>query len=157
MTRDNELARNLQEAGARFRKEIDRIGPEGLERPTPAGWTAKEMLGHMGFWMEASEAVVEAMFRGKELREGWAFGSGYTHGEEDGEWPYSDVHNAREAEWARGRTSDEVIGRLDRAHKKALELARSLTDEELQDDRFREHFQEKAGHYDEHRSELEAL
>lgn len=115
------------------------------------------MLGHMGFWMEATEAVVEAMFRGKELPEGWAFGSGYTHGENDGEWPRADVHNAREAEWARDRSASEVIARLDRAHAKALELARSLTDQELQDDRFREHFQEKAGHYDAHRAELEAL
>lgn len=157
MTRDNDLARSLEEAGNRFRKAIDRIDPEGLDRPTPAGWTAKEMLGHMGFWMEASEAVVEAMFRGKDLPKGWAFGSGYTHGEDDGEWPRADVHNAREAEWARGRPASEVIARLDRAHAKSLELARSLTDEELRDSRFREHFQEKAGHYDEHRAELESL
>lgn len=154
---ENQLARNLAEAGDRFRKEIDRIGHDGLDRPTPAGWTAKEMLGHMGFWMEASEPVVEGMFRGKELPEGWAFGSGYTHGEDDGPWPFANVHNAREAEWARGRTPGEVIDRLDQAHAKALELARSLTDDELKDKRFREHFQEKAGHYDEHRAELAAI
>src|SRR5687767_4903244 len=107
MTRDNDVARTLEEAGIRFRKEIDRIGPEGLDRPTPAGWSAKEMLGHMGFWAEATEAVVEGMFRGKQLPEGWAFGSGYMHGEEDGPWPVSDVHNAREAEWARARPASE--------------------------------------------------
>lgn len=157
MTEDNELAHGLEQAAARFRAEVDRVGTEGLERATPAGWTAKEMLGHMGFWMEATEAVVEAMFRGKSLREGWAFGSGYTHGEADGPWPRADVHNAREAEWARGRTAEEVLGRLDRAQAKALELARSLTEQELKDSQFREHFEEKAGHYDEHRAELEAL
>lgn len=157
MTRDNELARNLEQAASRFRKEIDRIGPDGLDKPTPAEWTAKEMLGHMAFWTEATEAVVEAMFRGKELPDGWAFGSGYMHGENDGEWPRADVHNAREAEWARERPAAEVIARFDRANAKSLELARSLTDEELQDNRFSEHFQEKAGHYDEHRAELEAL
>lgn len=157
MTRDNDLARQLEEAGDRFRKEVDRIGADGLDHPTPAGWTAKEMLGHMGFWMEASEAVVEAMFRGRELPVGWAFGSGYMHGENDGPWPRADVHNAREAEWTHGRTSAEVIDRLDQAHARALELARSLTEEELADKRFRDHFQEKTVHYDEHRAELEAL
>ena len=157
MTRDNELVRTLDEAASRFRKEVDRIGPNGLDRPTPAGWTAKEMLGHMGFWMEATEAVVEAMFRGRELPPGWSFGSGYTHGESDGEWPRADVHNAREAEWARERSPAEVVERLDRAQARALEVARSLTDDELQDDRIVEHFREKAGHYDAHRAELEAL
>ena len=157
MTRDNDIARTLEEAGSRFRKELDRIGADGLDRVTPAGWTAKEMLGHMGFWTEATEPVVEGMFRGKQLPNGWAFGSGYMHGENDGPWPRADVHNAREAEWARGRSSAEVIERFDRAHAKSVELARSLSDDELQDDRFRDHFQEKAGHYDEHRAELEAL
>lgn len=157
MTRDNELARMLADAGTRFRKELERLGPEGLNGRTPAGWTAKEMLGHMGFWMEACEPVVESMFRGKDLPEGWAFGSGYMHGEDDGPWPRADVHNTREAEWARDRAIAEVIDRLDRAHAKALELARSLSDGELRDDRFREHFHGKAGHYDEHRAELEAL
>lgn len=157
MTRDNDLARSLDEAGTRFRKEIDRIGFEGLDQPTPAGWTAKEMLGHIGFWMEATEPVVEGMFRGKDLPEDWAFGSGYVHGENDGEWPKADVHNAREAEWARARPAAEVVDRLDRAHAKSVELARSLTDDELQDSRFRDHLQEKAGHYDGHRAELEAL
>lgn len=157
MTRDNELARTLEDTSARFRKELERIGTDGLDKVTPVGWTAKEMLGHMAFWMEACEPVVNGMFRGKDLPEGWTFGSGYMHGENDGPWPRADVHNAREAEWARTRTSNEVIERWDRAHATAVELARSLTAEELEDDRFRQHFEEKAGHYDEHRAELESL
>lgn len=138
-----------------FRSVVARLGPDGLERRTSAGWTAKEMLGHMAFWDETVEPIVMAMFRGEKLAEDWAFSSGYTH--PDGAWPLAAEHNARESAWARGRSAEDVVARLDAAHARAMEIARSLSDVEVEDVRYQEYLLGKAAHYDEHRSEVEAL
>lgn len=153
---DNDFMTETETAWRRWRVAADRLGSNGLERQTPAGWTAKEMVGHVAFWEEAIEPVITAMFRGEQLPDGWRFGSGYTP-EEATEWPRSDVHNAREAAWARGQSAAEVLARLDRAHARALEIAATFTDDERGNPRFRDYFAEKAGHYDEHLAELNAL
>jgi hypothetical protein len=151
----NELADAMEASWKRFRDPAARLRPDDLERPTLAGWTAKEMLAHVAFWEEATEPVIVAMFRGQSLPSDWAFGSGYTH--ESGEWPRADVHNAREAAWARDRSSAEVLARLDRAHATALRIVRSLTDEECKSARYRDYIGVKTSHYEEHLPELEAL
>ncbi len=63
----NELVEAVEATWKQFREAIVRLGPEALERPTPAGWTVKEMLAHMAFWEEATEPVIVAMFRGQSL------------------------------------------------------------------------------------------
>ncbi len=151
----NELVDAMEATWKQFREAIARLGPEALERPTPAGWTVKEMLAHMAFWEEATEPVIVGMFRGQSLPADWAFGSGYTH--ESGQWPRADVHNAREATWARERSSPEVLARLDAAHATALRITRSLTDDELQDGRYRGYIDVKCSHHEEHLAELEPL
>lgn len=156
MTEGNELADAVEAGWQRFRDVLTQLEADALERTTPAGWTAKEMLGHMGFWEEAAEAVVVTMLRGDQLPDDWAFGSGYVPGD-DQPWPRSDVHNAREATWAAERTGAEVLARLDAAHQRTRAVVCSLTDDEVGDQRFRDYLTEKAGHYDEHRPELEAL
>lgn len=30
-----------------FREAVERLGPEGMERRTAAGWTLKEMIAHV--------------------------------------------------------------------------------------------------------------
>lgn len=156
MMNTNELAKDLEAGWRRFRDLLDRLDPAALEQTTPAGWTIKEMTGHVAFWEEATEAVIVTMLRDDRLPDGWSFGSGYDP-ESDGEWPRADVHNAREAEWARTRPAAEVIARLDRAHDRAMAVARTFTDAEVSDPRFRSYIAEKIGHYDEHRPELETL
>lgn len=86
-----------------------------LDQPTPAGWTAKEMLAHVAFWDEAVVPVVVTMLRGQQLPPGSSFGSG-DFGLAGDEWPVRDVHNAREAVWARSRPAAEVLERADRAY-----------------------------------------
>ena len=149
------LVDGMEAAWRGFRATVTDLGPAELDRATTSGWTAKEMLGHVAFWEETVEPVIVSMFRGGALPEEWAFGSGYIH--PDGPWPPTDTHNAREAAWARSRPPQEVVARLDAAHARALQIVRSLTDDELQDPRYRRYLGSTAAHYDEHREELAAL
>ena len=151
----NALSDQLRAASTRFHEAIDKLSPADFDRPTPAGWTAKEMLGHMGFWTEAVEAVIVTMFRGETLPADWGFGSGYEP--DEAEWPRAVVHNAREAAWARERALSDVLARLERAEARAFAIVDGLTAAELADERFRDYIAEKSGHYAEHGAELHAL
>jgi hypothetical protein len=122
-----------------------------LEEPTPGAWPAKEMLAHIAFWDEAVIPVVVRMFRGEELPAGWAFGSGDL-GLPEGTWPEADVHNAREATWARGRSSADVIERCDRAHAQLVALLATVTDDEVAS--HLDYFSDLGNHYVEHLQEL---
>lgn len=51
-----------------FREAVERLGPDGMERRTPAGWTVKEMVAHVAFWDECALPVVGGLFRGDQ---GW--------------------------------------------------------------------------------------
>jgi hypothetical protein len=152
----NNVAASLQEAWQRFEAVVAGLPAEALERATASGWTAKEMLGHLAFWGEAVEPVVVTMLRGDELREGWAFGSGYQPGPDE-PWPAADVHNEREAAWAADRPAAEVLARLTAAMANAIGVAAGLTAAEQVDERFRSYFAEKVAHLAEHRTDLEAL
>ena len=137
----------VEAAWAPFRAAV----PDRLDEPTAAGWTAKEMLAHVAFWDEAVVPVVVTMFRGEGLPAGWSFGSGDL-GLADGDWPVRDVHNAREAAWARNRTPTEVLERADRAHAGLVALIGSLGDDEVA--AHPEYFEDLGSHYLEHLREL---
>lgn len=124
---------------------------DALDEPTGSGWTVKEMLAHIAFWDEAVVPVVVSMFRGEELPDGWAFGSGDL-GLVEGDWPDADVHNAREATWGRGRSATEVIERCDRAHSQLVALLATVTDDEFV--RHLDYFLDLGSHYAEHLQEL---
>lgn len=136
----------------RLRDAADELGPDGLERLTPAGWMAKEMLAHVAFWEEAVIAVITLMYRNQELPQGWTFGSGYYPGDT---WPAADVHNAREAAWARSRSSEELMERWAVAHQQLLATLATVTDAEAKEQT--EYFGQIAKHLDEHLPELQAL
>jgi len=70
-------------------------------------------------------------------------------------WPRADVHNAREAAWARGKSANEVLARWDRTHERVLALVGTLAEAEAQDERFVAYFEEKCRHHAEHLAELE--
>lgn len=151
----NELAAQFEEAWKEFRNAVTRVEDQ-LDQPTRAGWTAKEMLGHIAFWQEAIEGVIVGMFRGESLGDDWTFGSGYDP-RQDEEWPRADVHNAREAAWARQRSPRDVLHRLDRSHGRALDILNGLSPAELAEDRYQAYVAEKVSHYQEHRTELEVI
>ena len=94
---------DVESAWAPLQAEVDALGEARLEEPTVAGWTAKELLSHVAFWAEAVEGFVTSAWRNRPLPEGWTFGSGYVPAS-DGSWPHFQVHNDREAAWARERT-----------------------------------------------------
>lgn len=71
------------------------------------------------------DASFEGLYSGEDL--------GLTR---DDPWPASDVHNAREAEWASGKPSAEVLARFERAHRQLVEVVGSLSEEEADDDRY---------------------
>ena len=149
---------------------MERLGPDGMERRTSAGWTVKEMIAHVAFWDECALPVVGGMFRGDpqwlavdpQTFEKWYGGDPSTSlrtgsglGPAD-PWPKADVHNAREAAWARGKSAIEVLARWDRAHERVLALVATFTEAEAQDERFVAYFQDKCRHHAEHFAELDA-
>ncbi len=135
-----------------FREAVDALGVQGLGRRTPAGWTAKEMVAHIAFWEEAGIATITSMFRGEQMPAGWRFGSGY---EPEEPWPRADVHNAREAAWARVRSPEEVLERWTWSHDRLISLVGTLTDEEVSAHEV--YLRELDGRYRDHLPELQAL
>jgi hypothetical protein len=95
--------------------------------------------------------VVVTMFRGDAMPAGWSFGSGDL-GLAEGDWPAADVHNAREAAWARGHSAPEVLDRCDRAHAELVTLLGTLTDEEVAE--HEEYFRPLGAHDEHHAPEL---
>jgi hypothetical protein len=92
------------------------------------------------------------MFRGEMSAFQMTFPSGYVAG--DGEWPAALVHNAREAEWARGQPGLTVLARADVAYRGVVEILASVSDEEVGTNG--DYFAGISGHLDEHRTELES-
>ena len=142
---EHPLVQQVDEAYRPFRDAVDRAD---LDAPTSAGWTAKEMVAHVAFWKEASVGVVHNLFRG-EPDPAVAFGSGYEPGDE---WPVADVHNAREAAWARTQDAAAVVERLDRAHRLQCEALATVTDDERA--AHAEYFDVLGDHEREHLAEL---
>jgi hypothetical protein len=148
------ILETIEAAWRPMRDAATRLGEQGLESRTSAGWTAKELLAHVAFWDEAVVAVVVGMFRRQPLPDGWTFGSGYLPG--DGEsWPPADVHNAREASWAQGRSAAEVLARLDHAHDRMVSALSTVTDQEASE--HGDYFDRLPRHYVEHLPELQEL
>lgn len=145
----NQLLAQIDAAWQPFRAAVDRFGETDLANSLPSGWTAKEMLGHVAFWDEAVEGAVTSLFRKRALPEGWKFGSDYAPA---GDWPSAEVHNAREAEWARDRTSEEVLRRLVNAHERLEAFLATVTEDETVE--HAGYFADLGKHYTEHLGDL---
>jgi hypothetical protein len=150
--RATELLARVERTWRPLRDTADALGSDALERATPAEWTAKEMLAHVAFWEEAVEGAVRARFRGEDMSR-WTFGSGWSPG--DDPWPRADVHNAREAAWARAQPASAVLARLDRAHAGMVAFLTTVPDDEIA--AHEAYFAEIGDHFTEHLPELEAL
>jgi hypothetical protein len=144
------IAQDVQSAYEQLRAAVDALGADGFDRATGAGWTAKEMTAHVAFWEEAPVPVIRFMLRGNPMPASWEFGSG-TFAEES--WPSADVHNAREAAWASGRTAEEVLTRWTAAHGALMEELATVTADEVS--RHARYFAELAEHLVEHLREIE--
>jgi hypothetical protein len=136
-----------------LRAAIAALGEDGLAKTTPAGWTVKELLAHLAFWDEAVEGVVTLLFRGQPLPEGFAFGSGYVPDADN--WPNFQVHNDREAAWARQHPAAQVLQRSQIAHERLLGVLASLSADEIAE--HAEYFDGVVDHYAEHQAELSGI
>ena len=105
---------------------------------------------------EATEGVIVGIFRGEPLRDDYAFESGYVR-DPGASLPTADVHNAREASWARSRSAAEVVARLDAGHAVFTALLESLLADELTDDRHRNYVDHMCTEFDAHIEELQDL
>jgi hypothetical protein len=124
-----------------MRDAIGALPPARWEDKLPAGWTLKEMVGHLAYWESTIPAFVDSLRTGTP-REGGAD---------------VDALNARAAAEARGLSREEVLLRWDDAHSEMLEVARNLTDAELEDASFMQKFEgESYGHYPDHHADLGA-
>jgi Mycothiol maleylpyruvate isomerase N-terminal domain len=154
MTND-ELIAAIESGWQPLRAAAEEIG---LDTKTASGWTIAEMVTHVAFWEETCVPMV-AHVRGHARPEIDAWYGGDALGvAPDDPWPPADVHNAREAGWARKHSAADVLVRCDAAHEALLALVRSLTAGELMDDRVAELIaSESCGHYPEHQRELDSL
>lgn len=144
----DEVRIRTDQAWRDFRDALTRVE---MEAPTSSGWQTKEMVAHIAFWMETVPPFVTGAFRGDEGAFNVGFPSGYLAG--DGDWPVADVHNAREAEWARTQSNDAIMARLHRAYEEFRTFLETVTDEEVEAQA--PYFREIADHLDQHRiSEL---
>jgi hypothetical protein len=148
------LIADLDAAFQEFRALAGRLPDRALEQPLGGGWTAKEMLAHCAFWEECGTPVIRYMLRGEAIPDPWQFGSGPFVQAEHGGWPGADVHNAREAAWARDRTAADVLVRWDTAHAGLMDTLATVTDAEAAANPY---YGENAGHLREHYDELRRL
>lgn len=132
-------------AWTRFRSAVAEIP---LGDPTPSGWLAREMLAHVAFWLETVPPFVSGAFRGDPSAFQVTFPSGYVAGNDD--WPSAQVHNEREAAWARTQSDDAVLARADAAFTEMRRFLETVTEEELA--QHRRYFDEIVEHLDEHRA-----
>ncbi len=113
------------------------------------------MVAHVSFWEEAVYPIVNAMYRRREVVPAeWYGGEDLALG--PGEpWPAADVHNAREAAWARAKPAQEVMARWDRAHERLLAVLETITDDEARNDEYLARIGALTyDHYAEHLEEL---
>ena len=121
-----------------------------LESSTAAGWPVKEMVAHVAFWLETTPPFVAGAFRGDPSAFEVTFPSGFAP-PDDGTWPAADVHNAREAAWARDQPGDVVVQRLREASARLSEFLATVTEAEATE--HAGYFRDIAHHLDVHRTD----
>src|ERR1700730_9712896 len=132
-----------------MREAIGALPAERWEEKLPAGWTLKEMVGHLAHWESTVPAFIDSLRTGTPQEVALLVA-------DDGGGD-ADAQTARAAAEARGLSRDEVLRRWDDAHAEMLEVARTLSDIELEDGSFVQKFEGKSyGHYPNHYADLGA-
>jgi len=123
------------------RAVLEALPAERWDEALPAGWTLKEMVGHLGYWESTVRPYIEALRSGAPRESGGS----------------ADAENAKVAAEVRGLTREKVLERWAAAHADVLAVADSLNEDELADERFIEKFNgETYGHYPDHFADLGA-
>ena len=137
----SELLAKIEHVYVASRAVVEALPAERWDEQLPAGWTLKEMVGHLGYWEGTVPPFIES------VRTGAAVASAGT----------VDEQNARVAASVKDLSPDEVLKRWGDAHARVTEIVRSLTDDELANERV---IEKLAGdtfeHYPEHFADLGA-
>jgi hypothetical protein len=132
-----------------MREAIGALPAGRWDEKLPAGWTLKEMVGHLAHWESTVPAFVDSLRTGTPQEVALLVA-------DDGGGDV-DAQNARAAAEARGLSRDEVLRHWDDAHAEVLEVARTLSDVELEEVSFMQKFEgETFGHYSNHYADLAA-
>jgi hypothetical protein len=148
-TSKDELLKKISQSHRSMREAIGALPAERWDEKLPSGWTLKEMVGHLAHWETMVPAFVDALRTGTPREVALLVA-------DDGGGDV-DEQNARAAAEARGLSREEVLRRWDDAHAEMLEVARTLSDVELEDVSFIQKFEsESYGHYPNHYADLSA-
>ena len=137
----SDLIAKIEHGYIASRAVLDALPAERWDEPLPAGWTLKEMVGHLGYWEGTVPSFIES------LRSGAAQETAGT----------VDEQNAKAAVDAKVLPFEEVLKRWQDTHARLLELVGSFNDDELADQRFIDKLEcETYGHYPDHFADLGA-
>jgi len=113
-----ELAARVDEAWRPVRERIREIGRGRMGESLPNGWTYKDLVGHIAAWEEYGE---------RGIRD-WRAGRFAEMSDAD-----VDAFNAREVENRKLVGAEAILDELDTAHRRLVEIARTLTEDELRE------------------------
>lgn len=137
----SDLLAKIEHGYVASRAVLDALPAERFDEALPAGWTLKEMVGHLAYWEDTVPEFVES------LRTGAARESAGTVNEQ----------NAKAAASAKDLSRDDVLKRWDDAHARVTKMVRSLNDDELADARIIEKLAgDTVDHYPDHFADLGA-
>jgi hypothetical protein len=140
-TSKSDLLAKIEHVYVASRAVLDALPSERWDETVPAGWTLKEMVGHLAYWEDTVPTFVESI-RAGAARES----SGSV-----------DEQNARVAAAVRSLARDDVLEQLESAHRRVVDLVRSLNEDELADGRILEKLAgDTYEHYPEHFADLGA-
>ena len=137
----SDLLAKVEHGYVASRAVVEALPAERWDEPLPAGWTLKEMVGHLAYWESTVAPYIEALRTGGPREPGGDV----------------DAKNAKVAAESRAASRDEVLKRWADAHENVLAVVRGLNDDELADERVIEKLDgETYGHYPDHYADLGA-
>lgn len=137
-----QLLARLSQGHRAMREAVGALPAERWDEKLPAGWTFKELVGHLAYWESTVAPEIRALREGAPRE---------VEGDED-------AQNARAAAESRGVSRDQVLERWDRAHAEVVQAAETLTEDELAEDRFVKTIAgETYAHYPDHYEDIGAL
>jgi hypothetical protein len=135
-----ELLTELDRSYSRFIAEIEKLKDDQLEVVGVTKlWSVRDLLAHMLFWQDR----VERRAAGTPVE--WA------PGPEESQEAYLARLNARAVAGMKHLGGRQVLAKFKESHARMVQLARTITDQQLADRALMESFLgDTYGHYDEH-------
>jgi hypothetical protein len=139
--RPAELIARMRDGWRPVRRALGRAGNSPLGEKTRSGWTAKAMLAHLAYWLEALDESLPERLAGRR-----------------GRIRDAQAENDRTEAEAATQPAHAVVKRLDDAYKKVFDTVQALPgDEDVHFMAIRLIAGESYGHFAEHLAEIEAF